>query len=836
MNKRVNSCTKPNHATTDLRFKIWRNIKLIPLLALSGITISATINSHPLPLNTPNTYLQLLMHQLKPIKNSFAADTDTIVYKGVPILCSGSSLLLSAENAPSNASFKWFKNGNSAPIATTSTYNVSTPGTYSVTTEYNGVTNNYPSLTITQDATPVAQFQYTTTSDCPSSTVNFTNLSTGNDLTYNWNFGDPNTGKDVRTSNLANPSHVFVGTTGNGSQTFTVTLVVKTKGGCTSTVTHTITLNQSPDTKLGGTGSTIFNGKSYFASCTNMPSIFTFTNISSTDNTSYSIYWGDATGTTYLDNFTTISHTYRVGNYTMRYTVNGKNGCSFTKKYYVFVGKSPTAGVSDSPVFTCTGAPLVIQTNSIDNNSAGTIYTVNFSDGISNYYTASTPDTIMHTFVSNSVNKTSKKQNIQFANSFSATLIAANPCGSDTAIVAPIYVSDIPKASANVSLNAVCAGTPITCTNTNTSATYIDNTGNAHPDNFIWTVSPNTGYTVAPTSLGQTNGKSNPSEWSAGAQSFNITFTAAGNYTLKLITGNDACGKDTATQSICMSPSPVAAFSLSNTSGCAPFSVSTINQSNQPLCGTNSYQWTVNYSNNDCGNYSGNYSYQSGDNTSINPQFNFIDPGVYTINLINTYGDSQCSSVVFSKQVTVKESPVVAISSSDIGVINKKIQPTGLLKNCNSLVNPTFLWSFPGAEPSSSTSFEPDSIVYKHTGNYIISFSVTNECGTVTVNQNISISDNVSLLNAFIPNCFTPNGDGINDTWNINNIDQTHLLFLQIFNRYGALISQLKGNPITWDGKYNGEKLPAGVYYYILSIYNDNLHKEKRSGSLTILY
>jgi len=146
------------------------------------------------------------------------------------------------------------------------------------------------------------------------------------------------------------------------------------------------------------------------------------------------------------------------------------------------------------------------------------------------------------------------------------------------------------------------------------------------------------------------------------------------------------------------------------------------------------------------------------------------------------------------------------------------------------------LWSFPGAETSSSSALEPDSIVYKHTGNYIISFSVTNECGTVTVNQNISISDNLSLLNAFIPNCFTPNGDGINDTWNINNVDQTHLLFLQIFNRYGALISQIKGNPIAWDGKYNGEKLPAGVYYYILSIYNDNLHKEKRSGSLTILY
>lgn len=810
-------------------FKI-KNIRGLLLIVVFIITCSAAKPAF----SSSFSYSSIAKH-FTVSKHHLSAGTDTIVYSGPPVICSDGSVVLSAGNVSSNTSFRWYKNGGSTPIATTATYTATTPGTYSLTTISNGTTVNYSPLVITQDSTPVAQFTYTTTSDCPSSAVNFINQSTGNDLSYAWNFGDPNSVKYSRTSNLANPSHTFIGTTGNGTQTFTVTLVVTTKGGCTSTATKTITLSQSPDTKLGGIEPTAFNGRDYFASCTNAPTIFTFTNLSTTDNSSYNIYWGDGSGNTTLNSFTSISHTYKVGSFTLFYTVYGKNGCSLTKKYYIFVGKSPVASLSNSPVFTCTNSPIVIQTQSLNSNSAGTIYTVNFSDGVSNNYTT-TPDTIMHTFLSNSVNKTSTRQSVKFNNSYSATLIASNPCGSDTAIIAPIYVSDVPKAIFNINLNTICAGDSIICTNANSQSAYIDSSGNAHSQKIIWTVTPNSGYVVNSSALGQNNGTNIPSLWSDGSQKFNIKFTNAGYYTLKLITGNNVCGTDSLIRSVCVNPSPVALFSLSDTSDCTPFLVTATNESNKPLCGANSYKWIVSYVNNDCGLYSGNYSYQSGDSTAVNPAFNFTDPGIYTISLVNTYNASQCSSAVFSKQVIVREKPVVAISSPNEGITNQKLQVGGSLKNCNSLINPTFLWLFPGAEPSSSIAFKPDSVVYNQPGNYIISFSVTDECGTTTVNKNIKIADNISLANAFIPNCFTPNGDGINDTWNISGIEAEHLLFLQVFNRYGELVSQIRGNPITWDGKYKGEKLPAGVYFYVLSIYNDNLHTEKRSGSVTIIY
>ncbi|MFD0764803.1 gliding motility-associated C-terminal domain-containing protein [Mucilaginibacter lutimaris] len=80
-----------------------------------------------------------------------------------------------------------------------------------------------------------------------------------------------------------------------------------------------------------------------------------------------------------------------------------------------------------------------------------------------------------------------------------------------------------------------------------------------------------------------------------------------------------------------------------------------------------------------------------------------------------------------------------------------------------------------------------------------------------------------------IPNTFTPNNDGINDTWVVKNLDiQDNTL--QIFNRNGKMVFNARNYANTWNGTYNGKQLPAGVYYYIINLYNQFI-----SGSVTIL-
>jgi gliding motility-associated-like protein len=67
-----------------------------------------------------------------------------------------------------------------------------------------------------------------------------------------------------------------------------------------------------------------------------------------------------------------------------------------------------------------------------------------------------------------------------------------------------------------------------------------------------------------------------------------------------------------------------------------------------------------------------------------------------------------------------------------------------------------------------------------------------------------------------IPNTFTPNGDGINDTWAIKNLDNYPKSTVNVFNRWGQSVFSSIGYPSPWDGSYKGNSLPSGTYYYII--------------------
>lgn len=70
-----------------------------------------------------------------------------------------------------------------------------------------------------------------------------------------------------------------------------------------------------------------------------------------------------------------------------------------------------------------------------------------------------------------------------------------------------------------------------------------------------------------------------------------------------------------------------------------------------------------------------------------------------------------------------------------------------------------------------------------------------------------------------IPKYFTPNGDGYNETWNIRNLSKRgfNKTIISIFDRYGKMIKQFKGNTYGWDGNYNGKPSFADDYWFSFS-------------------
>jgi gliding motility-associated-like protein len=83
-----------------------------------------------------------------------------------------------------------------------------------------------------------------------------------------------------------------------------------------------------------------------------------------------------------------------------------------------------------------------------------------------------------------------------------------------------------------------------------------------------------------------------------------------------------------------------------------------------------------------------------------------------------------------------------------------------------------------------------------------------------------------------VPSAFTPNGDGINDVWNIKALIDFPQCTVSVYNRYGALVYQSRGYPQPWDGTYNGSPVPTGTYYYII---NPQSGMQQLAGPVTIL-
>lgn len=138
--------------------------------------------------------------------------------------------------------------------------------------------------------------------------------------------------------------------------------------------------------------------------------------------------------------------------------------------------------------------------------------------------------------------------------------------------------------------------------------------------------------------------------------------------------------------------------------------------------------------------------------------------------------------------------------------------------------NLTYRWS-PAFGLSDATVVNP-TVTAEQTTNYMVTAYSDLGC-SITKPVVVKVVDQFK-----IPNTFSPNGDGVNDVWDLKLLSTYEQAKVEIFNRYGQLIFSNVGYSRPFDGYFEGKPLPIGTYYYIISPRNG---RKNITGSLTII-
>lgn len=193
------------------------------------------------------------------------------------------------------------------------------------------------------------------------------------------------------------------------------------------------------------------------------------------------------------------------------------------------------------------------------------------------------------------------------------------------------------------------------------------------------------------------------------------------------------------------------------------------------------------------------YSYVWSNGNSVDNFINVSLSGFYSVKVNNV---DNCS---FTKKFEVKNSDSAIINSIDINDFNEN--DNSILVNYSGIGKYEF--SIDGINFQNSPLFTNVSI-----GEYFVTVRDKNKCDDV-------VSEIVYVLD--FPKYFTPNNDGINDSWKINNLNTD--AFITIYNRFGKLLYQFNNNSNGWNGTFNQQLLPADDYWFTLTLDNNRIIK-----------
>ncbi|MEO0725692.1 MAG: PKD domain-containing protein [Bacteroidota bacterium] len=219
-----------------------------------------------------------------------------------------------------------------------------------------------------------------------------------------------------------------------------------------------------------------------------------------------------------------------------------------------------------------------------------------------------------------------------------------------------------------------------------------------------------------------------------------------------------------------------------------------------------------------------------GSSTEISPTYIYENPGVYTVSVDITSPIGCQIDTVFNDLITVLPSPVAGFSYSPD-------QPSNLFPEVQFTDESSgavhWRWDF-GVPPSSNTP--SPTFVFPDTGLYLVSQIVTHPSGcTDTLTALIDV---IPEIRYYLPNAFSPNGDGANDTFKgkgfLKGISEFQF---RIWNRWGEPVFTTTDPDIAWNGQKNnvGALAPNGVYLVVVKFKDPRGQPIEMKGYATLI-
>ncbi|HLF63021.1 MAG TPA: gliding motility-associated C-terminal domain-containing protein, partial [Saprospiraceae bacterium] len=188
---------------------------------------------------------------------------------------------------------------------------------------------------------------------------------------------------------------------------------------------------------------------------------------------------------------------------------------------------------------------------------------------------------------------------------------------------------------------------------------------------------------------------------------------------------------------------------------------------------------------------------------------------VYELQISNDCGVASDEAVVSFDQ----DVPIL-----DLGPILSICPEQSVTLDVTQSFDASYLWNTGSTLPSIVIT-QPD----------LYAVTVSTECYSISDDILIETNDCVDH-EIFIPNIFSPNGDNVNDHWEVHITDPNVMrVKCRIFDRWGNLLFETYEIPITWNGRFGERELNPGVYVYLIIVEKQAGPSDVLSGDVTLI-